>query len=80
MKTAIFCWDWKEQAPVGEIVSATAKIKNAKAWCVCDGSDTYTVIIAATKREARKANIAAEVACGCDADDVENYEITRWED
>lgn len=53
MKTAMFYWDWKSQAPLGEMMQAASQIRNGKLWMVNDGSDSYCAILAPNKTEAK---------------------------
>ena len=53
MKSAMFYWDWKSQAPLGEMMQAASQIRNGKLWMVNDGSDTYCAILAPNKTEAK---------------------------
>ena len=83
-KTAVvFDWDWKENAPIGEIVNAIQNIPNSKLWGFADEDDTATCIVAISKKDAFEAYKQYYIKNYCDGDfedaELDNC-VVPWKD
>jgi hypothetical protein len=85
-KIAYFYWDWKNTAPISEIVRFVSKNPKVQAWDANQGDDCYHLILAKTQKEAlecwKKENKEWLKEIKDEAENPEEYypNLTLWKD